>query len=326
MTVRQETFFILDPSLADFRGHHFMLTDIASRSAEAAGMEVVWLASKDAESEIARANVTVKPWFGAGMYDAYKRQPAPPLFKRVMRKLTGAGPARVDRTAALAGDLARAMDEFSGAGARFFVHTADGHFYRALAALAARIEQGGAVFHICTPYDPAGIIPNKAPEGSIAAAIDRLKREGLIGRKIYLHAENPHLAEHLTALWAAPVGVLEIPFAETARARSAAAMALRKELGVNDDTLVAASLGPARLEKGFHLIPDIIRRCEEFIAGGDYPGLAPASIHFALHAAPQIIGRDPVIKNAIDKIERRSFPSRCPQTNIRRCLAPVTSC
>ena len=54
------------------------------------------------------------------------------------------------------------------------------------------------------------------------------------------------------------------------------------------------------MEKGFHLMPDIIRRVFEFAGEA-----AREKIKFVLHASPQIIGRDPVITKAIEALEAR---------------------
>jgi len=310
MTAARENFFILDPSLTDFRGHHFMLTDIASRSAEAAGMEVVWLASDKAGNEIKRPNVSVEPWFGAGLYDAYRgANDAPPWWRAALAKLgvmTIKKPALADPVITLARDLERAIDAFAGnTRQRFFVHTADGAFYRALALIAPRLAAGNApVFHVCTPYDPTGVMPNRGAQGELAQALTTLTGAGVIDRTLFLYGENAFLATHLADVWDVRVRSLEIPFTASSNdIANKGRHAFRKKLAAPDDTLVVASLGPARLEKGFHLIPDIVRRCHELVSGGDYPTLDRHSIHFALHAAPQIIGRHPVIAEAVAKLD-----------------------
>lgn len=306
-------FCILDPSLKDFRGHHFMLTDIASRSAEAAGMTVVWLAASSATGSISRPGVTVVPWFSMSMYDAYKSAKNPGLLTRLRRKADamlghGKKPAIPDPAPGLARELKRAIAKYAGEEARFFVHTADGAIYRAVAAVKKDIAKTPALkVHLCTPYDPAGIMPNKGPDGAVDDAIAQLKSAGLIGTQVFLHAENPFLAEHLSSLWGASVTPLEIP----------AAVDLTDDVAKNRDALVArisavegafivSSLGPARLEKGFDLFPAIIHETKARLSRGDVPGLSERSVHFALHAAPQIVGRDPKIQAALDVIEAES--------------------
>lgn len=305
--MRETNFVIIDPSLRDFRGHHYMLSDLASRSAERAGMRVTWLVA-DPTSEIpARENVAIAPWFSMSMYDAYKpaaqNMKQRSLFGRVAsllsRRERGASGAP-DPADVIKPELQKAFAQFreDGRQTRFFVHTADGAIYRALATLTDEIaDDKDLILHICTPYDPVGIMPNRGPDKDISPAIERLHSAGVIGRQIHLHAENPFLAAHLSALWGAPVSALEIPVEADESGVAAKSVEFYSKLGIPAGVFVIASLGPARLEKGFDKLPAIIRAWR-----GRAQKSNATAVHFALHAAPQIIGRHPDIAKAIDDI------------------------
>ena len=95
-----------------------MLTDLASKSAEAAGMKVSWLVANSAAQDFNRPGVAVTPWFTAGMYDAYKDAHAtPPLWRRLMRRgmsAFGAEPhdsaLKADPVKTLRADFLRAIE------------------------------------------------------------------------------------------------------------------------------------------------------------------------------------------------------------------------
>jgi len=301
-------FVIVDPSLRDFRGHHYMLSDLASRSAERAGMRVTWLVADPTSQIPKRENVSITPWFSMSMYDAYK--PTTPnrkergLLARLASFLSDGESRRggaPDPADVIKPELQRAFTRFrdDDRRTRFFAHTADGAIYRALGALADEIASNqDIIVHVCTPYDPVGVMPNRGPSKDIGPAIGRLAAARVIGRQVYFHAENPYLAAHLSALWKTPVGTLEIPFAASGRERAVAAIGeLRDGLGIEKDAFVISSLGPARLEKGFDKLPDIIRAWRAKAQDASAP-----PVHFALHAAPQIIGRDPRIAKALETI------------------------
>lgn len=309
--------FVLDRSLSDLRGHHLRLTNLMTQSAQHAGAEVSWLAAKGVDPAHAPEGVTVEPWFGATMYDAFKdsfSEPSPTerIQKSVMARLRQAlgrpepPQQQRDTTQDFVRDLERAIETYcDGSPVRFFIHTGDGDTFRALGALAYKIaEAPGLKLHLCTPYDPTGVIPHKNTTGSAERGVETARAAGLIGVKVFLHAENPILAEHLSSLFKVPVSTLEIPVEEFSADIHARAAVIRNQLGVDDDTTIVGSLGPARVEKGFHLIPEVLRSCKASIDRGDTPGLSRDRIHFALHAAPQIIGRDPKIQTALDEIAR----------------------
>ncbi|MEM9233059.1 MAG: hypothetical protein AAGA69_02330 [Pseudomonadota bacterium] len=261
---------------------------------------------------MADAHPEAIPAFGSGMYDPYKKR-APDTRRGLFGRLfsTNSKPAPpVDAAGSLTRSMAEGLAqgiEQAGAGADdvLLFHTADGATYRAVAALFERFSpEQLPQMHICTPYDPVGVMPNRKSPKEVADAIHALEEKSLLGRRIHLYGENSDLALHLAELWEVPVSPLPLPVNEQEDEPEEECIRFRREiLGVSEDSFVIASLGAARLEKGFNLFPDIIRRCFEFAGSAEYPGTDSTKIHFALHASPQIIGRHPVITATLEKLE-----------------------
>lgn len=305
--------FIVDPSLKDLRGHHYMLTRAATKSAQAAGFDVTWLCSTAFSPELDQSGAAIAPVFGASMYDAYLQKPGATAgrlagWRRRFAKALGVGVAQQKAPSAAAAsrfatDLLGAIKDFAiGAGDRILLHTADGESLLAVAQYAkVTALDAMPIIHVATPYDPVGVMPNKQNIEQLTPDIAILRDQNKLDRKLFLYAENALLAAHLTEIWSAPVRPLPLPVtAGDPSAAQAARTQMCEKLGINEDAFLVVSLGSARLEKGFHLMPDIVRRVFEF-AGED----ARAKIKFVLHASPQIIGRDPVIAKAIDALQAR---------------------
>src|SRR5690606_41981751 len=96
----------------------------------------------------------------------------------------------------VARQLEGGIDELGlGPDDRILFHTADGMTYAALdRCLEAASARALPRIHVCTPYDPAGIMPNRVADRPIDAAIARWRERGLIGDRVFLHAENARLA------------------------------------------------------------------------------------------------------------------------------------
>lgn len=304
---------IADPSLTDRRGHHYNLTRLAAQSAEEAGFEARWLVSRELNADLAAAHPEAIPAFASSMYDAYKPGAAPLPRRGLLQRLLRPRPAAPE-TAAPAPDLALSMlegllegIEESGAGPadHLLFHTADGATYRAVGQLLEMRDPASLpIIHLCTPYDPVGVMPNRKTPEEVAAPIHKMEERGLLGSRVHLYAENDGLASHLSTLWEVVVSPLPLPVEEAGDDIGAEISRFRQEaLGVAPDSFVVASLGAARLEKGFNMFPDIIRRTYELAGTPEFPGTSAEKIHFALHASPQIIGRHPVIAAALEKLE-----------------------
>lgn len=306
---------IVDPSLKDARGHHYALSRRITESVVNEGFDPIWLCHKDA-SFADTGGAHIEPALSVSLYDAYHRSrfhhAIPRRLRRPAQKLHGAIRASWRRRGfstrpssaheQLAADLGRAIDVLGlSSEDRLLFHTADGQTYAAIdLLLRARSVELLPKLYLCTPYDSAGIMPNRVAELPISECIDRWRDAGWLASHIYLFAENQTLAEHLSAIWRATVLPLELPAVRVdpdpieepgwPGERSA-------------DPLKIVHLGPARAEKGFHLLPDIIGAC---LTSLDEAGRRRDKVSFVIQCSPQIIGYTPPIAKAIDQL--RQFP------------------
>ncbi|MEZ5919986.1 MAG: glycosyltransferase [Parvularculaceae bacterium] len=314
-------FFIVDPSLRDMRGHHFALSTAAAQSAAVAGFEPWWLCAKSVASEFESPDAKIHRTFGATMYENYTltgaqggRGPDRTHFRRVLSRIARVGKsmphintprAQIDLAATFARELRHAMREIDFTAAdRILIHTADGATFTALASLTDEMSLDETpVFHVATPYDPVGVMPNRISADDVLHSVRSYLDRGLIDRKIFLYGENGLLAKHLASLWSVPVRALPLPAAAPLEEEIAAALAYRRDqLGVDDDAFLVISLGSARIEKGFDLFPEIIRSAVEGEAR------CPSRLKFVLHASAQIIGRHPAIAATLERLQ--SFPKQ----------------
>ncbi|MGI9433367.1 MAG: hypothetical protein ACR2Q4_00795 [Geminicoccaceae bacterium] len=307
---------IVDPSLRDARGHHYALTRRVTESIVHEGFEPIWLCHRDA-AFTETGGAAVVPALSVSLYDAYHqsrlRRAVPQRLRRPAKTLAGIirrqwqrrgngkkHPAAHER---LAADLEGALDALGlSSEDRLLFHTADGQTYAAV-DLVLRSSDANELprVHICTPYDPAGIMPNQVADLPIQRCIDRWRDLGLLASRLHLYAENPVLAEHLSALWRARVLPLELP-----------AIPINQEGMVQDvawpgadraTPLKVVHLGPARAEKGFHHLPEIIEGCLGAIESGRR---RPVPVSFVIQCSPQITGYTPPIAKAIERLKQ--FP------------------
>ncbi|MEM9838518.1 MAG: hypothetical protein AAF830_05115 [Pseudomonadota bacterium] len=295
MSLRSEgRFIIVDPSLSDLRGHHYQLTLNADSAAREGGAECVWLVNHAADRNLLKAHPQARPAFKLGMYDQYKR---------------GAKSKDISLADEMTAGLLLAIDELGvTSNDRLFFHTCDGATYEAAAAVVEELALDVMpAFHLCTPYDPVGVMPNRTKPGEVTRAIDLIGSLGLIGVRVFLYAENDLLANHLSQLWRTPVTALNLPMpAFSDEHRKAAALYRQDTLNIPPADRMVCVLGSARIEKGFNLLPDIVRRTFEFAGESTYNGLYADDIQFVIQATPQIVGRDPVIQKAIDRLQEQA--------------------
>lgn len=318
--------FIVDPSLKDLRGHHYNLTRAVTTSAQNLGFAVTWLCSNEFDNARNIDGVTIDPVFRSSMYQQYmmpnktggKRGS---FFKRLWHKKADDQPASLDQEQQFIADLRQSLaNHKTNSQDRVLIHTADGVIFRALSQLLLGSDRETLPrFHVATPYNPTGIMPNKGDVLKIDASISALREASLIGSQLFLYGENQPLAEHLASHWGAPVRPLDLPVcAPTAEAINQGQIYRRDSLKVNDDTFLAISLGSARLEKGFEKLPAIISEINALLNDLPEGRPAPPKIKFVLHASPQIIGRHPKISEAIDTL------SAMPRDLVELILDPLS--
>lgn len=300
----QPRFVIADPSLRDGRGHHFSLSQRVSQSAREAGFDPAWMCHMEARFG-ADVPVRIAPVFSVSLYDAYKKRDAArpawtARFEGLRRRWDGvvgaAFPGPVPHRV-LAGNIRQGIGDLGlGSTDRILFHTADGQTYAALKVLFDEVDPDHLpLMHVCTPYDPEGIMPNKVRAAPIATAVASWSRRGLIGRRVFLYGENERLAEHLARVWAVPVRSLPLPAVSVPEPR-AQDVFKRWNIQALDDALKIVHLGPARLEKGFHLLPDILDAA--FALGGP-----SAQLRFIIQCTPQIVGYNPTVLRAIERLK-----------------------
>jgi glycosyltransferase involved in cell wall biosynthesis len=300
--------FIIDPSLKDIRGHHYMLTQAATLSAQAHGFDVTWLCSKEFNNTLQVGGANVRPTFSSSMYDPYIRarrgtlSSLPHAVNNILRRKNQ--PPNEHKDTSFESDLKEAMQSLgAGPDDRLLLHTGDGQCLPAILRILQTMEAAEAPsFHVATPYDPAGVMPHRTNMAAFSSELSRLEMRGFLNRKLFLYAENSPLAAHLSELWSVQVGTLPVPaFRQVHGAAAAAASTYRRDvLQIPSDNLIIASLGSARTEKGFHHIPEIIRSVRKMIGESRDP---VRKATFVLQASPQIVGRNKTIRRAIGELK-----------------------
>lgn len=328
--------FIADPSLKDARGHHYGLTKSISAAAHRRGINPIWLASKDV-SDALDERAEVVPTFELTMYAAYMRTDPPKplsllartrerighLWARLLGRQRGdKEPAHsLDLSGQILRDLKHAIAQFEiGIGDQILFHTADGATFEALASLIAQFKaQELPTIHVCTPYDPEGVMPNRKDAEQIVTCIDAFRRFGVLGKSLHLYAENSLLADHLSEIWSVDVQTLALPASPISTEMALTARRFREEsMKIPASDFVAVSLGAARLEKGFDTLPDIIQHAYEIAESGTVAPIDPQALKFVLHASPQIIGRHPEILLAIERL------NDFPKEQVKLLLEPLS--
>lgn len=77
---------------------------------------------------------------------------------------------------------------------RVLFHTADGATYLAISKyLTQTPAKDCPVFHVCTPYDPVGVMPNRDTPEEVHQAITQLKTKKLIEKKYSFMAKTHFL-------------------------------------------------------------------------------------------------------------------------------------
>ena len=167
------------------------------------------------------------------------------------------------------------------------VHTSDARTYRAILDYILNYynSANGPSIHLSTPYDMS-IMPHRRQGLSVKRVVNYYEKMGLIGHKVFLYAENELLSKELADEWGLRVQPLELPIPQ-----------LSEKLTADNNGVTVAYLGAAREEKGFHLLPDIVKRVL---------GRSPDNVRFVIQCSPQIVGYSSIILAAIDKLKSMS--------------------
>jgi len=285
-----------------------LLSSRITSSIRTAGLSPIWICHRDAQIEEANG-ADVIPSLSVSLYDAYSGT-APSRVEAFVKRLGRARRRLFGVTSDAHASAVKFADELSGAVKRLgltskdrlLLHTADGISYAALDAFMRSTPFDKLPnIHVCTPYDPAGVMPNRVPGHPINVLVKRWHAAGLLDEKLYLYGENSRLADHLSTLWEANVRALHLPAIDLPDADGPEA-----HPWPHTAKLRIVHLGPARLEKGFHLLPAIVKRVQESLALTQ-EDLAAPPVSFTFQASPQIVGYAPAVTGAIEEL--RQFPS-----------------
>lgn len=195
----------------------------------------------------------------------------------------------VDESLQRGQELNQALEHFdSGPEDIVLFHTCDAETYRDVLSFfsnTAQVTEWNTlpVFHLSTPYDEE-TMPHNRRILSFEHSIRRLKNLGLIGTRIFLHAENELLANHLSTYLDLKVSPLAIPPFKSLTADDRPAASARTNV---------MYLGPARSEKGFAELPTIVEEC--LLRGLD--------VHFTVQITPQILGYTPDVEHAVGRLK-----------------------
>lgn len=307
---------IIDPSLKDEKGHHYALTKAISDGALKNDLEVLIFANKNISLLPELKKVEIFPVFSSTTYDPFIK----PSVKRRSQLYAKVGgllhPAILSRfksykkmlMSLLRGDIFSAtvgsraalplheelllaikeheLNSFD----HILIHTADGEIYRELLQLSVKSNFDNLpYFHVNTPYDD-NVMPHYNKGLTPKRVINYLKLMGKIESRVFLYAENNLLSDYLGSIWGTKVCPLEIPPTERHQ---------RKKKSCKEP-LNVVYMGAAREEKGFLLIPDVVKTISV--------SEEKENIKFTVQCSPQIIGYLPVISKAIAKL--REFPSK----------------
>ena len=269
------------------------------------------------------AQAAMKPrGFRAGLKANYKRLP-PALRQRITPRLYRSidwlkrrrdphsigflppqdAPAQVQ--SAIAGfnkELLAALAKRSATGDdRLLFHTSDGETFRDIVRLYVECVpfekwNGLPSVHLCTPYDKDIMPHNKVTPGA-ALSVRRLRNLGLLGERVFLYAENEPLARDLAGYFGADVEPLCIPVTGTAS---------QSEF---NPIMRVGYLGPARTEKGFVKLPDLVAKVME----------RKLEVEFVVQVTPQILGYTPDVKEAVEQLRN------LPQHSLRLLETPLST-
>ena len=167
-----------------------------------------------------------------------------------------------------------------------FFHTAHADTYRLVtdfysAAVPVRNWNAFPLFRLSTPYDER-VMPHNQSKPDMRVYVDRLSRLGLLDRRVFLHAENEALAEHLSTAMNQRVTPIAIPPIDQPCDLT--------QIEPNQN-LQIAYLGPARTEKGFPLLPDMVQSILAY-----EPRLA---VKITIQITPQILGYTQDVLDAV---------------------------
>jgi hypothetical protein len=275
--------FIADPGLQGMGGHHLAYSAAVAAAALKRRLDVVVLTSRHFSGTLGSPRIAMRAAFdtryqtsgGGGaarsaIFGAASYLPGPmaelvaPPLRTLRRRLRGG------KADALANELAAALAEFApGTRDQVLLHSVSGSN---LASLANGTDLGGARLLIVlrrTPHDMEADDP--APE-SLVRVFERTRRR--FGTRLRLFADTEELAAQYAALLGQPVLPVPVPVMVPPMPS--------RDLGPRPHVVFA---GGARLEKGYHHLPEAI-------------GAAISRARFTVQSGRVDMTADPLVQRA----------------------------
>jgi len=148
--------------------------------------------------------------------------------------------------------------------------------------------------HVCTPYDDS-TMPGRPSDQGVRDLLKKVALHCETERSLFLWAETHQLAHYYREMLGVCVYPLPLPVSNPPKVSRMQAQSFQQIDHNRRFTLVY--MGAAREEKGFCEIPDLIKLCKQ-------SAQVWSKVKFIIHSAPQIIGYNAKILEAIRKLEQ----------------------
>jgi len=297
--------FLVDPALCSNRGHYFHFAHCLVTPLEQRGHRVCVLTNRFIEPDLRKA-LPAYPAFRVGHSHQFWEHYQHVYNTRFARKSRSAllrllrfAPAhmrpflhyRIEQLY----QRPRTVEDLQRADAEFSFRTEDvliinsleqthlPAFFNFLGSLPkARRPTAVFILHFCILPRPGDESDREAP---LRHSFDALRRAG-IDNSCFFVADSDYLAREYSQFGKISVGVVPIP-----HGRALAAHVQRKRSG---SPVHFAYVGIGAVNKGFHLLPPLVRSLSREIASGD--------VSFEIQA--QFLSEDPVLKDALQQLRR----------------------
>ena len=320
--------FIADPALKGIQGHHYNLSKAVATALEEQSVRAVCLVNKayadktelhtvkcfstDTYDGHKSANAAQKEGLEKSILASTEQLP---LWLRAYRKIPPS--TRSWLTPLVRGQIGRPAPEppapseqpvrprpdqemqeklaaYSATGVdRVLFHTCDAQTYHDVANYFEKTIPLGKwmdvpSFHLSTPYDEL-VMPHNKGHLDVRNSLRRLRNLGLLGDRVFLHAENVPLARHLSEYFKQPVTALPIP----------PSMSASGDRSTKHEKIRITYLGAARTEKGFCRLPDLVERGLLRYGG---------RVSFFIQGSPQIMGYTADVQAAVRRLQDLNHP------------------
>ncbi|WP_353861937.1 glycosyltransferase [Azospirillum formosense] len=267
---------LVDQSFIGYEGHHYEYNMSIAEAAADRGLSVTVAANRRVAVAANRDDVRILPWFRHSWGEASNWERAEGFVEELVRLIEEEGLGPEDHV---------------------LVHTVSTvefiqllRFFDGLLACEARPLP---TVHLLSRRDPQ----EYGPDGlrSVSEIWGRIGRSAAVSAKCRLHSDTVELARMHRDLTGVDFGVLPIPF----RYRLVENRG-RPPGGSSGGPVTIFYLGDARLEKGYHLLPDLVGHLWE-----DW--IKPGLVRFVVQSNLNMPGGEPGIIQARNKLRQYPF-------------------